>query len=95
MTKATISSSLFSEMALRYNTRSLNKSRLPDDFTDVLAFELLIGLSSSIKYSIRDSLFLSSLRSSVCADLNFGAFIKGIPSERSLRYSFLYSSIVI
>lgn len=57
MTKATISSSLFSEMALRYNTRSLNKSRLPDDFADVLAFELLMGFNSSIKHSIRDSLF--------------------------------------
>lgn len=57
MTKANISSSLFSEMALRYNTRSLNRSRLPDAFADVLAFELLMGFSSSIKYSIRDSLF--------------------------------------
>ncbi len=57
MTKATISSSLFSEMALRYNTRSLNKSRFPDDLADVLAFELLMGFNSSIKYSIRDSLF--------------------------------------
>lgn len=57
MIRDIISSSLFSEMALRYNTRSLNRSRLPDDLADVLAFELLIGLSSSIKYSIRDSLF--------------------------------------
>lgn len=57
MTKAIISSSLLSEMALRYNTRSLNKSRLPDDLADVLAFELLMGFNSSIKYSIRDSLF--------------------------------------
>lgn len=95
MIRDIISSSLFSEMALRYNTRSLNRSRLPDDLADVLAFELLMGFNSSIKYSIRDSLFFSSLRSSVCADLNFLAFIKGIPSERSLRYSFLYSSIVI
>lgn len=71
MTKATISSSLFSEMALRYNTRSLNRSRLPVDLADVLAFELLIGFYSSIKNSMRDSLFLSSLRSSVCADLNY------------------------
>lgn len=71
MTKATISSSLFSEMALRYNTRSLNKSRLPVDLADVLAFELLMGFNSSIKYSIRDSLFFSNLRTSVWADLNF------------------------
>lgn len=71
MTKANISSSLFSESALRYNARSLNRSKLPDDFADVLAFELLIGFYSSIKHSIKDSLFLSSLRSSVCSDLNF------------------------
>ncbi len=43
-------------MALRYNTRSLNKSRLPVDLADVLAFELLMGLLVN-KYSIRDSLF--------------------------------------
>lgn len=57
MIRDIISSSLFSEMALRYNTRSLNRSRLPDDLADVLAFELLMGFNSSIKYSIRDSLF--------------------------------------
>lgn len=57
MTKAIISSSFFSEMALRYNTRSLNRSRLPDDFADVLAFEQLMGFNSSIKHLMRDSLF--------------------------------------
>lgn len=57
MIRDIISSSLFSEIDLRYNTRSLNKSRLPVDLADVLAFELLMGFNSSIKHSMKDSLF--------------------------------------